>query len=96
MYQNQSERYLVIFCTDRTTKACFDLFRIAPICHTAGSDIIQIYMEVLPGVPRVSKNQNFYLQIKLLSSCAKIAPKRHKLKKIVKIEKKSVKKTLFS
>ena len=28
-----------------------------------------------------------FLQIKLLSSCAKIAPKRHKLRKIIKIEK---------
>ena len=49
--------------------------------HTAGSDtiFIQIYMDALPGVPGVSKNQIFFLQIKLLSSCAKIAPKRHKL-----------------
>ena len=37
-----------------------------------------------PGVSGVSKNM---LQIKLLSSCAKIAPKRRKLRKIVKIEK---------
>ena len=28
-----------------------------------------------------------FLQIKLLSFCAKIAPKRHKLRKIIKIEK---------
>ena len=29
----------------------------------------------------------FFLQIKLLSFCARIAPKRHKLRKIIKIEK---------
>ena len=30
--------------------------------HTAGSDTIfvQIYMDTLPGVPGVSKNQNFF------------------------------------
>ena len=68
------------------------------IYHTAGSDTIfvQIYMDPPPGVPGVSKNQNFFSQIKLLSFCARIAPKRHKLRKIVKIEKKNVKKTLFS
>ena len=37
----------------------------------------------------------FFLQIKLLNFCARIAPKRHKLRKIIKIEK-NVKKTLFS
>ena len=36
----------------------------------------------------------FFLQIKLLSFCARIAPKRHKLQKIVKIEK-NVKKPCF-
>ena len=41
--------------------------------HTAGSDTIfvQIYMDALPGVPGVSKNQIFFLQIKLLSSWAR-------------------------
>ena len=64
--------------------------------HTAGLDTIfvQIYMDVLPGVPGVSKNQ-FFLHIKLLSFCANIAPKRHKLRKTIKIEK-NVKKPLFS
>ena len=68
-----------------------------PRGHTVGSDtiIIQIYMGALPGVPGVSKNHNFFLQIKLLSSCAKIAPKRHKLQKIVKIEKKMSKNPVF-
>ena len=47
------------------------------------------------GVLGVSKNQNFFLQIKLLSFCAKIAPKRHKLQKSSKL-KKMTKKTLFS
>jgi hypothetical protein len=62
--------------------------------HTAGLDniFIQIYMDVPHGV---SKNQIFFYKIKLLSSCAMIAPKRHKLQKIVKIEKK-MSKTLFS
>ena len=58
--------------------------------HTAGSDTIfvQIYMDPPPGVPGVSKNQIFFSQIKLLSFCANIAPKRHKLQKTIKIEKK--------
>ena len=65
--------------------------------HTAGLDTIfvQIYMDALPGVPGVSKNQIFFLQIKLLSFCARIAPKRHKLRKIVKIEKKCQKNLVF-
>ena len=65
--------------------------------HTAGSDtiFIQIPMDAPPGVLGVSKNQKFFLQIKLLSSCAKIAPKRHKLQKIVKIEEKMKKKPCF-
>ena len=35
---------------------------IIPPIHTAGLDIIfvQIYMDVLPGVPGVSKNQIFF------------------------------------
>ena len=65
------------------TKAC--------LFHTAGSDTIfvQIYMDARPGVPGVSKNQNFFLQIKLLSFCAKTAPKRHKLQKLSKLKKKT-------
>ena len=65
--------------------------------HTASSDtiFIQIYMDAPPGVPGVSKNQNFFLQIKLLSSCAKIDPKRQKLRKSVKIEKKLSKNPVF-
>ena len=42
--------------------------------------------------PRGVKKLDFFLQIKLLSFCARIAPKRHKLWKIVKIEKKMSKK----
>ena len=38
------------------------------------------------GVPGVLKNQNYFLQIKLLSSCSKIVPKRLKLQKIIKIK----------
>ena len=65
--------------------------------HTAGLDTIfvQIYMDVLPGVPGVSKNQNLFLKIKLLSFCPRITPKRHKLRKIVKIEKKCQKNLVF-
>ena len=51
-------------------------------------------MDAPPGVPGVSKNQIF-LQIKLLSSCAKIDPKLQKLQKTFKIEKKVVKKPCF-
>ena len=66
--------------------------------HTAGLETIfvQIYMDALPVVPVVSKNQNFFfLQIKLLSFCARFAPKTHKLRKIVKIEKKCQKNLVF-
>ena len=40
-----------------------------------------------PRGPRGVKKPDFFLQIKLLSFCARIAPKRHKLRKIIKIEK---------
>jgi hypothetical protein len=62
--------------------------------HTASSDtnFIQIYMDRPPGILGVSKNQ--ILQRKLLSSCAKIAPKRQKLWKSSKL-KKSQKKPVF-
>ena len=53
-------------------------------------------IEPPPGVPGVSKNHIFFSQMKVLSFCAKIAPKRHKLKKTIIIEKENVKKTLFS
>ena len=46
--------------------------------------------------PGVSKNQIFFLQIKLLSSCTKIALKKAQTLKIFKIERKKVKKILFS
>ena len=48
-----------------------------------------------PGVPGVSKNHIFFSQMKVFSFCAKIAPKRHKLKKTIKIEEKSSKKPCF-
>ena len=48
-----------------------------------------------PRDPRCVKKSDFFLQMKLLSSCAKIAPKRHKLQKIIKIEKKYVKIEFF-
>jgi hypothetical protein len=65
--------------------------------HTAGLDtfFVQIYMDALLGVPGVSKNQKFFLQIKLLSFCARIASKTHKLRKIVKMSKKCQKKLVF-
>jgi hypothetical protein len=50
-----------------------------------------LYGRALRG-PRGVKKSDFFLQIKLLSSCAKIAPKRHKLQKIIKIEKKNMSK----
>ena len=42
------------------TESEFDIFGFHK--HTAGSDTIfvQIYMDALPGVPGVSKNQNFF------------------------------------
>ena len=53
-------------------------FKIDRQLHfTARSDtiFIQIYMDAPPGVPEVSKNKIF-LQIKLLSFCSNIEPKR--------------------
>ena len=52
-------------------------------------------MDVPPGIPGVPKNQIFFLQIKLLSSFAKIDPKRQKLRKSVKIENKMSKNPVF-
>jgi hypothetical protein len=51
------------------------------ICHSGRMDSKSIHstIDAPPGVPGESKDQIFFLQIKLLSSCAKIAPKRHKL-----------------
>ena len=48
-----------------------------------------------PGVPGVSKIHIFFLQMKVFSFCAKIDPKRHKLKKPIKIEEKMSKKPCF-
>ena len=48
-----------------------------------------------PGVPGVSKNHIFFLQMKVFSFCAKIALKLYKLQKTVKIEEKSSKKPCF-
>ena len=45
--------------------------------------------------PRGVKKSVCFVQIKLLSFCARIAPKRHKLRKIVKIEKKCQKNLVF-
>ena len=48
-----------------------------------------------PRSPMSVKKSDFFLQIKVLSSCAKIAPKRHKLQKSSKLKKKMSKKTCF-
>ena len=48
-----------------------------------------------PRGPWGVKKSDFFLQIKMLSFCAKIAPKRHKLRKIIKIEKKCQKNLVF-
>ena len=79
----------------RSGRFCWNM-QCRTSCHTAGLDTIfvQIYMDAPPGVPGVSKNQNF-LQIKLLSSCAKIAAKRHKLQKSSKLKKKCQKNPVF-
>ena len=31
MYQNQSERYLTVFCINRTTNVCYDFIRITSV-----------------------------------------------------------------
>ena len=48
-----------------------------------------------PWGPRGVKKSDFFLQIKLLSFCARIAPKKGKLQKIVKIEKKMSKNPFY-
>ena len=48
-----------------------------------------------PRGPWGVKKSDFFLQIKLLSFCTKIAPKMHKLRKIIKILKKCQKKHVF-
>ena len=47
------------------------------------------------GFQGCQKIRIFFSQIKLLSFCADIAPKKHKLKKTIKIEKKCKKKLVF-
>ena len=56
----------------------------------------QVYViDIVQGPQGCQKVHKNMLQITLLSSCANIAPKRHKLWKIVKIEKKCQKKPVF-
>ena len=64
--------------------------------HSACLDPPKIFSTIDPpsGVPGMSKN-HFFLQMKVFSFCAKIAPKRHKLKKPIKIEEKMSKKPCF-
>ena len=57
--------------------------------------IIYFTIDAPPEVSGVSKNRKFFLQIKLLSFCTKIAPKRHKLQKSSKLKKKMSKKPCF-
>ena len=68
----------------------------ANILHSGRMDSKNIHstIDAPPGVPGVSKNQIF-LQIKLLSFCTRIAPKRHKLQKIIKIGEKFQKTPVF-
>ena len=47
------------------------------------------------GSQGCQKITSFFLQMKVFSFCAKIAPKRHKLKKPIKIEKKCQKTPVF-
>ncbi len=47
------------------------------------------------GSQGCQKIRIFFLQMKLLSFCARIAPKRQKLRKMVKIEKKMSKRPCF-
>ena len=69
---------------------------MSPQNHSGRMDSKSIHstIDLPPGIPGVSKNQIFFTK-KLLNSCAKIDLKLHKLRKTLKIEKKSWK-TLFS
>jgi hypothetical protein len=69
--------------------------------HTAGLDTIfghyfcsNLYGRA-PRGPRGVEKSDFFFQIKLLSFSARIAPKRHKIRKIIKIEKKCQKNFVF-
>ena len=66
--------------------------------HSGRMDSKSIHstIDAPPGVPGVSNNQNFFLQIKLLNSCARIDPKRQNFENVSKLKKKTCQKTLFS
>jgi hypothetical protein len=51
---------MLIFAQNRNN--AIDNMTFDPLLHTAGLDTIfvQIYMDALPGVPGVLKNQNFF------------------------------------
>ena len=57
-----------------------------------GLKIHSLHCWCAPRGPRGVKKSELFLQIKLLSSCAKIDPKSQNLQKTLKIEKKVVKK----
>ena len=67
--------------------------KIQPTCVQATQSVWTLFYSNLYGHahrgPRSVKKSEFFLQIKPLSFWAKIAPKRHKLWKIIKIEKKN-------
>ena len=83
------------------TRACFDsncrIKKQTILCHSGCLDQKKILSTIDPPpvVPRVWKNHIFFSQMKVFSFCAKITPKRHKLKKTIRIEEKMSKKPCF-
>ena len=72
-----------------------DFSRSAFFLYTQPVRTLFLFKSIWTSSQGVKKSDFFFfLQIKLLCSFAKIAPRRHKLRKIVKIEK-NVKRTLL-
>ena len=55
MYQNWSERYLTVFCINRTTNVCYDFIRMRPIRPTTTYAIYKLQPTM--ALPWYSKNQ---------------------------------------
>ena len=58
-------KIFIIYCgtvVESSSRGPFNNYKMREGGHTAGLDTIfvQIYMDALPGVPGVSKNQNFF------------------------------------
>ena len=69
---------------------------LCTICYIKVANYSRVHISSDEVFFKILKKPSIFLQIKLLSSCAKIAQKRHTLQKLSKLKKKNVKKPLFS